>query len=84
MTKLTALTVLGRLTGVINIYYNIKQFANNPGANWWNGVEALGQAGAIVIGSVTGIEEIELIYNALTLTIDGTGAIVNKYNQDHP
>ena len=84
MAKLTTMTVIGRVTGVTCIVDNSMKFWENPGANWWNGVEALGQATAITAGWATGVEEIELIYNATTLTIDLTIMGVNKYNQDHP
>ena len=55
---------------VVSIVNNSQKFWKNPSANWWNGVEAVGQTAAIIAGYATGIEEIELIYNTTTLIID--------------
>jgi hypothetical protein len=70
MAKLTAMTIVGRVTGVTCVVDNSMKSWENPRANWWNGVEALGQATAIIVGWVTGIEGIELIYNTTTLKLD--------------
>ena len=84
ITEIGFLKIADRVTGVINSYYNINQFLQNPRANWWNGVEGFGQLAAIVVGYATGYEEVELVYNATTLTIDMTHDIIKKYNEDHP
>ena len=84
LAKLTTLKVIDRVTGVVCIVDNYNKFRQDPSGNWWNGVEILGQTAAITVGWVTGIEEIELIYNATTLTIDLTNMAIDKYNQDHP
>ena len=84
MTRLTTLTVIGRVTGGLSIYYNSKLYFQNPKQNWWNGVEAAGQFAAIVIGYATGIEEVELVYNLTTFTIDMGRMSMEKYKQEHP
>ena len=84
MAKLTALKVIGRVTGVTCVVDNYMKWRQDPSGNWWNGVETLGQATAIIVGYATGVEEVELIYNATTLAIDLTIMGVNKYHQNHP
>jgi len=42
MAKLTAMTIISRVTGVTCVVDNSMKFWGKPCANWWNGVEALG------------------------------------------
>jgi len=66
----SAVKILGRVTGVISIVDNGSKFFEDPSKNWWNGVKALGQSAAMIAGYATGIEEIELGYNAVTTGVD--------------
>ena len=74
MVKLTALKTLGTITGVISFYENGSKFLDNPSANWWNGVEAVGQVGFMVLGG----EEAQIIYNVSTLAIDATIEVIKR------
>ena len=78
MTKLTAMTVLGRVTGVTSAFDNARKFYNDPSGNWFNGVEAVGQVDFMLFGG----EEAELIYNLSTMTIDLTIDVVNAHNKN--
>jgi len=79
LAKLTTLRLIGRVTGVTSAYSNAMKFYNDPGGNWFNGVEAVGQIGFMLLGGETA----ELIYNLSTTTIDLTIDAINAHNRNN-
>ncbi len=72
-----ALTVMGRVTGGYMIIHNLSKFRENPQANWWNGVSAVGGGIALGLGFASGYEEAVIVIN---LSLMAGDVIVNKMN----
>ena len=67
-----ALKVIGELTGVSTLLINGNKFLRH--GDWVSGIKFAGQATVMILGYVTGVEEIELAFNLsvmLTETIFG-------------
>ncbi len=76
--EIPVIRILGKVTEAVNIVYNFNEFRQGARANWWNGVEAMGQTAFWIFGGA----EANLIYNLSTMRINLTIDAVDYFKSN--